>query len=158
MRRSVGTLDMSIPRATQQIDLPAEPEGRVYEVCISPGLGTLIVFFSAELQRESLTLEGADRFTVVESGRRNISLLPSENVVPGKRLKLTARFGEGESPSSESFMRVVPPARVTRQVEVFRQKRTLASYQQAEKEKDLQLQQCHQENARLRAESGDLAA
>jgi len=97
MRRSVSTLDMSIPRATQQIDLPAEPEGRVYEVCISPGLGTLIVFFSAELQRKSLTLEGADRFTVVEAGRRNISLLPSENVVPGERLKLTARFVEGES-------------------------------------------------------------
>ena len=139
----------------EQIDLPAEPEGRVYEVCISPGLGTLIVFFSAELQRESLMLEGADRFTLVEAGKRGISLLPSENVVPGERLKLTARFADGASPASVSFMLVVHPARATRQVEVFRQKRTLASYQQAEKEKSLQLQQCHEENVRLRLESGE---
>ncbi|MFP2924152.1 DUF2381 family protein [Pyxidicoccus sp. 3LG] len=140
--------------AQEQIDLPADPEGRVYEVCISPGLGTLIVFFSAELQRENLTLEGADRFTVVEAGKRSISLLPSENVVPGERLKLTARFADGESPASVSFVLVVHPARATRQVEVFRQKRTLASYQQAEKEKGLQLQQCHEENVRLRSELG----
>ena len=138
----------------EQIDLPAEPEGRVYEICISPGLGTLIVFFSAELQQKNMTLEGADRFTVVEAGKRSISLLPSENVVPGERLKLTARFSDGESPASVSFMLVVHPARATRQVEVFRQKRTLASYQQAEKEKSLQLQQCHEENVRLRSESG----
>ncbi|NNC03698.1 DUF2381 family protein [Corallococcus exiguus] len=140
--------------AQEQIALPDEPEGRVYEVCISPGLATLIVFFSSELKRENLTLEGADRFTVVEAGKRSISLLPSENVVPGERLKLTARFADGESPASISFVLVVHPARATRQVEVFRQKRTLASYQQAEKEKELQLQQCREETVRLRSERG----
>lgn len=140
--------------AQEQLYLPEEPEGRVYEVCISPGLATLIVFFSAELKREHLTLEGADRFTVVEAGRRSISLLPSENVVPGERLKLTARFADGESPASISFVLVVHPARATRQVEVFRQKRTLASYQQAEKEKALHLQQCREETVRLRSEGG----
>lgn len=140
--------------AQEQLHLPDDPGGRVYEVCVSPGLATLIVFFSAELKRETLTLEGADRFAVVEAGRRSISLLPSENVVPGERLKLTARFADGESPASISFVLVVHPARATRQVEVFRQKRTLASYQQAEKEKELQLQQCREETVRLRAECG----
>ncbi|RKH59682.1 DUF2381 family protein [Corallococcus interemptor] len=138
----------------EQIDLPAESNNRVYEVCISPGLATLIVFFSTELKRETLTLEGADQFTMVEVGKRSISLLPSENVVPGERLKLTARFADGDAPASISFVLVVHPARATRQVEVLRQKRTLASYQQAEKEKDLQLQQCREETVRLRSECG----
>jgi uncharacterized protein (TIGR02268 family) len=64
------------------------------------------------------------------------------------------RFADGEAPASASFVLVVHPARAARQVEVFRQKRTLASYQQSEKEKEAQVQQCHEENARLRAESG----
>jgi uncharacterized protein (TIGR02268 family) len=138
----------------ERIDLPAEPNDRVYEVCISPGLATVIVFFSGELKRENLTLEGADRFAMVEAGKRSISLLPSEDMVPGERVNLTARFADGDAPASIRFALVVHPARGMRQVEVFRQKRTVASYQQAEKEKELQLQQCHEEAVRLRSECG----
>jgi uncharacterized protein (TIGR02268 family) len=135
----------------ERIDLPAEPDGKVYEACISPGLGTMFIF-GARLLREGVTLEGADRFEVIEIGKRSISLLPSENVVPGERLKLTVRFEDGEAPASASFVLVVHPARAARQVEVFRQKRTLASYQQSEREKEVQLKQCREENVRLRAE------
>jgi len=136
----------------ERIELPAEPDGSVYEVCISPGLGTMIVFFGAELLLAGVTLEGSERFTVMEVGKSSLSLLPSENVVPGERLKLTVHFVGKESPASASFMLVVHPARAARQVEVFRQKRTLASYQQSEREKEAQVQQCREENARLHAD------
>jgi uncharacterized protein (TIGR02268 family) len=135
----------------ERIELPAEPDGRMYEVCISPGLGTMIVFFGAELVLAGVTLEGSERFTVMEGGKSSLSLLPSEDVVPGERLKLTVRFVGKEAPASASFLLVAHPARATRQVEVFRQKRTMASYQQSEKEKEAQVQQCREENARLRA-------
>ncbi|HYH96211.1 DUF2381 family protein [Hyalangium sp.] len=141
--------------AQERINLPAEPDGRVYEVCISPGLGTMIVFFGTELLSAGVTLEGAERFTVMEVGKSSLSLLPSDNVVPGERLKLTVRFVGEDAPASASFLLVAHPARATRQVEVFRQKRTLASYQQSEKEKEAQVQQCREENARLRAECGE---
>jgi uncharacterized protein (TIGR02268 family) len=138
--------------AQERINLPAEPDGRVYEVCISPGLGTMIVFFGTELLSAGVTLEGSERFTVMEVGKSSLSLLPSDNVVPGERLKLTVRFVGEDAPARASFLLVAHPARAARQVEVFRQKRTLASYQQSEKEKDAQVQQCREENARLRAE------
>jgi uncharacterized protein (TIGR02268 family) len=137
--------------AQERIDLPSVPNGKVYEMCISPGLGTMIVFFGAELLLAGVSLEGSERFTVMEVGKSSLSLLPSENVVPGERLKLTVRFVDGESPASASFVLVVHPARAARQVEVFRQKRTLASYQQSEREKEAQVQQCREENARLLA-------
>jgi uncharacterized protein (TIGR02268 family) len=114
----------------------------------------MIVFFEAELLPGGVMLEGAERFMVVEAGKRSLSLLPSENVMPGERLKLVVRFADGEAPASASFVLVVHPARAARQVEVFRQKRTLASYQQSEKEKEAQVQQCREENVRLRAGSG----
>ncbi len=140
--------------AQERIDLPAEPEGKVYEVCISPGLGTMFVFFAGALLPQGVTLEGSERFTVMEAGKSSLALLPSDNVVPGERLKLTVRFVGEEAPASASFLLVVHPARAARQVEVFRQTRTLASYQQAEREKEAQVQQCREENSRLRAECG----
>jgi uncharacterized protein (TIGR02268 family) len=139
--------------AQQRVELPAEPRGEVAEVCISPGLATTFLFFQGGILRDRVVVEDAQRFTWVEAGTGNIVVLPSENVAPGQRLKLTVFFAGSEAPASATFTLVVHPARAARQVEVFRQKRTLASYQQSEKEKEAQVQQCRAENARLRAES-----
>jgi len=137
-----------------RIELAAGPNPPVHEVCISPGLGTMFVFSEGELQPGGVTLEGAERFMVAEIGKRALSLVPSGKVVPGERLKLTVLFVGAEAPATAAFVLVVHPARATRQVEVFRHRRTLASYQQAEKEYEEKLQQCRAENERLRAGSG----
>jgi uncharacterized protein (TIGR02268 family) len=146
---------LSLPECDEvqaRFELAAEPNPPVREVCISPGLGTLFVFFGGELQPEGVALEGAGRFTVVESNKRTLSLLPSDKLEPGERLKLTVRFAGAEAPAMATFLLVVHPARATRQVEVFRHQRTLASYQQAERENAEKLQQCRAENSRLRAQ------
>jgi uncharacterized protein (TIGR02268 family) len=140
--------------ATQErIDLPAEPDGKVYEVCISPGLATSWRFDSP-LRPKSVVLNADGQDVLMAQGERIITLLPSEKLIPGERLKLMVLFADDEAPASVAFILVVHPARAARQIEVFRQKRTLASYQQAEKEKEAQVQQCRKENARLRAECG----
>jgi len=82
-------------------------------------------------------------------------MLPSDKLEPGEHLKLTVRFAGAEAPAMATFHLVVHPARATRQVEVFRHQRTLASYQQAEKEQAEKLRQCHGENGRLRAQAGE---
>jgi len=137
-----------------RLELAAEPSAQVREVCISPGLTTTFVFFGGELQPEGMALEGAGRFTVVETNKRTLSMLPSDKLKPGEQLKLTVRFAGAEMPSMATFLLVVHPARATRQVEVFRHQRTLASYQQAEKEQAQKLRQCREENGLLRAQAG----
>jgi uncharacterized protein (TIGR02268 family) len=146
-----------LPECTEvqtRLELAAEPNPPVREVCISPGLTTTFVLFGGELQPEGVGLEGAGRFTLVETGKRSVSLLPSDKLEPGERLKLTVRFAGAEAPAMATFLLVVHPARATRQVEVFRHPRTLASYQQAEKEYVGKLHQCREENGRLRAQGG----
>jgi len=138
-----------------RLELAAEPTTQVREVCISPGLTTTFVFFGGELQPEGVALEGAGRFTLAEVGKQSLSLLPSDKLAPGERLKLTVRFAGAEAPAMATFLLVVHPARATRQVEVFRHMRTLASYQQAEKEQAEKLRQCRQENGRLRTQAGE---
>ncbi|HLL02026.1 MAG TPA: DUF2381 family protein [Myxococcaceae bacterium] len=140
--------------AQARLELATEPSAQVREVCISPGLTTTFVFFGGELQPEGVALEGAGRFTVVEPSKRTLSMLPSDKLEPGERLKLTMRFAGAEAPAMATFLLVVHPARATRQVEVFRHQRTLASYQQAEKEQAEKLQQCREENGRLHAQEG----
>src|SRR5262245_10910594 len=103
-----------------RFELAAEPNLQVREVCISRGLATTFVFFGGELQPEGVGLEGAGRFTMVEVGKRSVSLLPSDKLEPGERLKLTVRFAGAEAPITATFLLVVHPARATRQVEVFR--------------------------------------
>lgn len=136
-----------------RLELAAEPSAQEREVCISPGLGTMFVFFGGELQAEGVALEGAGRFTLAEVGKHSLSLLPSDKLAPGERLKLTVRFAGVEAPAMATFHLVVHPARAVRQVEVFRHLRTLASYQQAEKEQAERLHQCREANGRLRAQA-----
>jgi hypothetical protein len=60
-----------------------------------------------------------------------VTLVPGGSLMPGRRFKMTVRFGDGAAPASVSFVLVVHPAWGQRQVEVFRRKRTVESYQQA---------------------------
>jgi uncharacterized protein (TIGR02268 family) len=137
---------------TRHIELKSEPSGEVPELCIGPGLSTTLLFSGAELLSGGVTVEGRERFTLVEVGNTMLRLLPSERVAPGERLRLTVRFKDEAAPASAAFWLGVHPAHVEPLVEVYRQKRTVESYQQEAKEKDTQLHRCQEDNERLHAE------
>ncbi|QQR42269.1 DUF2381 family protein [Myxococcus xanthus] len=121
------------------------------EIQISPGVSTTFEFNSALLQ-EKVIVEGAERFSFVDVGRGTLRLVPSEQVLPGERLRLTVRFRDGAAPVGMAFILVAHPAQAERLVEVWRSQRTVESYQQESKEARAEAQRCHEENKRLRAE------
>jgi uncharacterized protein (TIGR02268 family) len=124
----------------------------VPELCISPGLSTIILLYGAELLPGGVTVDGREHFTLVEVGNTVLRLVPSERVVAGERLRLTVRFRDGGAPASAAFWLVVYAGQVEPLVEVYREKRTVESYQQQVQEKDSQLRQCQEDNVRLLAE------
>jgi uncharacterized protein (TIGR02268 family) len=136
----------------RRIELNTEPTGKVPELCIGAGLSTTFTFEGGELFVEGVSVEGRDRFTRVEVSATMLRLVPSESVAPGERFKLTVRFKDGAAPASAIFWLEVYPGQAEPLVEVYRQKRTVESCQQEVKEKQAQLRQCREDNARLQAE------
>ena len=137
----------------ERIDLLAEPGEMVHMVCISPGIITTWLF-DAPLPPGAVRLEVEEREVVLIQAGRLVTLLPPAKLMPGQRLKMMVGFDDGAAPASVTFLLVVHPARAHRQVEVFRRKRTVESYQHALKEKDTEVQQCHEENTQLRVAQG----
>jgi uncharacterized protein (TIGR02268 family) len=153
-----GSTATAQPRAvpcetgTRRIELKTEPTGEVDELCIGPELSTTLIFYGAELLSSGVTVEGRERFTLVDPGSTILRLVPSRRVMPGERFRLTVRFRDGSAPASAAFWLVVSPRQVEPFVEVYREKRTLESYQQEVQEKDTQLHQCQEDHRRLLAE------
>jgi len=137
---------------TRRIELKTEPTGEVPELCIGPELSTTILFYGAELLGNGASVEGRERFTLVEVSNTMLRLVPSGRVMPGERFRLTVRFKDGAAPASSVLWLVVSPGQVESLVEVYREKRTVESYQHEVQEKDAQLQQCQEDNERLLAE------
>jgi uncharacterized protein (TIGR02268 family) len=137
----------------RRIELPTVPTGQMEEVCISPWLATTFSF-DADIQRESITLEGRERFAKVDPGDSTLKLVPSEKLVPGERLRLTLRFRDGAAPVSAAFILAVQAAKADTHVEVHREKRTVESCQQELRESVVELQRCRSENEQLRAAKG----
>lgn len=137
----------------RRVEVPAEPSevAATPEVQISPRVSTTFEFDSA-LDSTKVVLEGEKRFSLVDLGRSTLRLVPSEQVLPGERLRLTVRFQDGSIPLGAAFILVAHPARAERLVEVWRQPRTAESFQQEAKEARAEIQKCHEENARLLAE------
>jgi uncharacterized protein (TIGR02268 family) len=154
----VGATAAAQPRAipcqtgTRRIELKAEPTGELPELCIGPELSTTILFYDAELLGNGVTVEGRERFTLVDPGSTTLRVVPSARVMPGERFRLTVRFRDGSAPASAAFWLVVYAGKVEPWVEVYREKRSLESYQQEVQEKDTQLRQCQEDNERLLAE------
>jgi len=144
MASGLGVRHIEIP--TESTEATPTPE-----VQISPRMSTTFEFDSA-LDPAKVVLEGEKRFSLVDLGRSTLRLVPSEQILPGERLRLTVRFQDGSVPLGAAFVLVAHPARTERVVEVWRQPRTAESYQQEAKEARAETQQCQDENARLRAE------
>ena len=154
----VGVAATAQPRAipcqtgTRRIELRTEPIGELPELCIGPELSTTVLFYGAELIGSGVTVEGRERFTLVDPGSTTLRLVPSARVMPGDRFRLTVPFRDGSAPASAVFWLVVYAGKVEPWVEVYREKRTLESYQQEVMEKEAQLHQCQEDNERLLAE------
>lgn len=154
----VGTTSAAQPRVipceagTRRIELGTASTEELHELCISPGLSTTLLFHGAELIAEGVSVEGRERFSLVDPGNTTLRLVPSERVPPGARFRLTVRFRDGAAPSGAAFWLVVHPGHVEPLVEVYREKRTVESYQQEVREKESQLHQCQSDYTRLNAE------
>jgi uncharacterized protein (TIGR02268 family) len=144
----------AICQDVQRVELSLE-RGPPREICVSPGLLTGFVFDS----RVVVDLEEEIRFAEVTRGGSGISFMPPGDGLTGERLRLTAHFADG---ATVTFVLVIHSGRATRQVEVYRDKRTQESFQHEiaqEQAKNQQLQQekelLQRQLEQLRAECGD---
>ncbi|HEX5746108.1 MAG TPA: DUF2381 family protein [Archangium sp.] len=136
-----------------RVELPAEPTGEVQVVCISPEL-PITFRFDSPLVPGSLELQARERFEDVAPGMRSFTLHPPADLQTGERFKVAVRFADGAAPTSATFMLVAHPALGTRQVNVFRLKRTVEDYQRENQEERKKSQQLGQELERMRLEKG----
>ena len=133
----------------RRIELSRSPTKGVWEICVSPGLMTGLLFdapVSVELQDEV-------RFVEVTRGRSGVSFVPPRDLAVGERLRLTARFMDSAPPQETiAFTLVAHSGRATHQVEVYRDRRTRESFQQEVAQERAKHQQLSEENQRLRGE------
>jgi uncharacterized protein (TIGR02268 family) len=123
----------------QRIELSLAP-GASHEICVSQGLLTAFVFESPVV----MDLQDEPRFAEVTRGRISIALIPPGDMAPGERLRLTVGFADGSSSDTITFMLVAHAGQATRQVEVYRDKRTRESLLQEvtqERAKNARLQE-----------------
>ncbi|WNG25833.1 DUF2381 family protein [Cystobacter fuscus] len=120
-----------------------------HEICVSPGRMTGVVFdvpVSVELQEEF-------RFEEVSRGRTSINVMPPKDMAPGERLRLSARYVDGNHQEDAlTLFLVASPDQSTRQVEVFRDTRTRESFERELEQERVERQRSQQELTRLRLE------
>ncbi|MFY0567751.1 DUF2381 family protein [Archangium lansingense] len=133
---------------SQRIELASAPTAEAWEICVSPGMMTGILFDTIPV---SLELQDEVRFAEVLRGRRGISIVPPEDMMRGDRFRLTARLGTGAAQELVTFTLVAHPGQATRQVNVYHDRRPRESYQQEVEEERARNQQLLQENQQLRA-------
>jgi uncharacterized protein (TIGR02268 family) len=145
-------VELPLPRCesgTRHLELRADTPSKTHEVCIRPGRSTSI-FFNAKLAR--VDLAGRERFRVIED-ETGFTLMPTQALADGERVPVTVSFQDGAAPASTTLLLVVHPSEAEQQVEVVRQPRTLASYQEGEQRALEEAQQCREEKTRLEAEA-----
>ncbi|KFA90193.1 DUF2381 family protein [Archangium violaceum] len=139
--------------ASPQLVLSAEPPSTPPVVCISPDL-PLTLRFDTALRPESVRMEERERFADVSVGQRSFTLTPPENLAAGERFQVEACFADDAAPACATFVLLAHPALGMQQVKVFRQPRSVASFQEGEKAARAETRQCQEEVHQLRAERG----
>jgi uncharacterized protein (TIGR02268 family) len=117
----------------------AESAREPLEVCISAKLSTTFVFDSGVARVE---LEDAERFRRVDVDEGTLVLVPRRKPQSGKPSRLTVYFEGNAAPSSVVFVLVVHPARLAREVDVFR-------FERPEEPWERELREAREENERL---------
>ncbi len=130
----------------QRVELALASTAAEREICVSPGLMTSLRFDAAVV----VELQDEVRFEEVVRARRVLTLLPPPDMVPGERLRLKVRF-EGDAPSNGvTFVLVAHSGLATRQVEVYRDKRTRESFEQEVLQERARTRQLREELVRVR--------
>ena len=133
--------------ATLRVELHAEPPVRLPVVCLSAGQETSFRL-DTPLRPQGVELTGA-RTLEWGASSTGLALFAPADLVAGERFTLRLLFAGPDAPESVTFELVAHPARVTRQVQVFRHPRTLADYQRESREARAEAQQCRADKARL---------
>lgn len=159
LRANAQTPSATLGASPRPIELQEEPGGEAPEVFISSGKSTTLLF-DAELLRtaegkDTATLERREAFALVDAGLTTLRLIPSEELKPGDRLRLTVRFAGRAAPSGAAFTLVVHPAQAEPMVEVYRNARPVESYQQEAREARARAAQCLDELKRIQAERAE---
>ncbi len=139
--------------ASPRVELTAQPGAKTPVVCISPDV-PLTFRFDAPLQPGSEWIEERERFEDVAPGQTSLLLVPPKNLEEGERFKVVVCFADGAAPECGTFLLLGHPNLGRSQVKVFRQPRSVASYEEAEKEARAEAQRCRDEVRQLRAERG----
>ncbi|MFY0563457.1 DUF2381 family protein [Archangium lansingense] len=123
----------------RSIELSANSAREPLEVCISAELSTTFVFDSGVARVE---LENAERFRKVDEDKETLVLVPKRKPRGGKPSRLTVYFEGDAAPASVVFVLVVHPARLAREVDVFR-------FGRPEEPLERELREAREENERL---------
>lgn len=129
----------SCDEPARSIELLAEFAREPLAVCISSELSTTFVFDSGIARVE---LEDAERFQRIAMDKGTLVLVPKRKPRSGKPSRLTVFFEGDTSPASVAFMLVVHPARLAREVDVFR-------FGRPEEPWERDLREVREENERL---------
>ncbi|HYO65308.1 MAG TPA: DUF2381 family protein [Archangium sp.] len=139
--------------ASPQLVLTAESPATPPVVCISLDV-PLTLRFDTPLRPGSVRMEERERFADVSVGQRSFTLTPPDNLEAGERFQVEACFADDAAPACATFVLLAHPALGMQQVKVFRQPRSVASFQEGEKEARAETRQCQEEVSQLRAERG----
>jgi uncharacterized protein (TIGR02268 family) len=156
MRAHAQTPAISRSASARPIELTAEPSSEAPEVFISPGKSTTLTFDSELLRTggggDTVELEKRESFALVDSGGTVLRLIPSDRLKPGDRVRMKVQFKERAAPSGAVFILVVRASEAERVVEVYRNVRSVESYQQETREARAETAQCRAALARTQAE------
>ena len=136
--------------AAPRIDLMAEPAEQVPGVCVNPGAPTTFLF-AAPLPPGAVVLSD-NRSVDFAQGGAFVTVYPKRSFLPGERVKLTVRFGDGAAPEEAAFWLVGHAEQGARSVEVFRSARSADALKREAAEARAEASQCQEEKARLLAE------
>jgi len=156
LTRAAEAAEQALPECDApklRVDLSPESTGRALEVCVNPDFPTTFKFGSPLPPGTTVEVQPENRFAE-SRGPEVLTFIPREDYLPGERVKVTVRFGDGASPAIATFVLAGHPARAVSQVQVFRIARPVEVCQQDAREARAEAQQCQEENARLRAEGG----
>ncbi|MFY0563890.1 DUF2381 family protein [Archangium lansingense] len=142
-----------VDACASRIELSAGSGGGAREVCISLELPTTFRFDSP-LVSGAVELQDRGRFEDLTPGTRSFTVLPPADIQAGERFRVVVRFADGAAPERATFILVGHPAFGARQVEVFRDKRTVEGLQRENLEERARSWRLGQELERRRAENG----
>lgn len=136
--------------SASRITLTGVPVEQIPDVCVNLGAPTTFVF-DTPLPLGAVVLSDSHSTDLAQGGAL-ATVYPKRNFLPGERVKLTVRFGDGAAPEEVAFWLVGRSGKGARSVEMFRHTRSVDALQKEAAEARAKASQCQEENALLLAD------